>query len=103
METPFPFEPLLLFGFMAIMLLVGMFLRAKFRFFQKYLIPSCFLGGTIGLILISTGVVDASIDLLESYAFHLFIISFIWSSPILSVKSRPRIKRHCHLFLDPLR
>jgi glutamate:Na+ symporter, ESS family len=77
LDSPFPFEPLLLFGFMAIVLLAGMFLRAKIKFFQKYLIPSCFLGGTIGLILISTGVVDASTDLLESFAYHLFIISFI--------------------------
>ncbi len=77
MDAPFPFEPLLVFGFMAIVLLAGILLRAKVKFFQKFLIPSCFLGGTIGLILISTGVVDASIDLLESYAYHLFIISFI--------------------------
>jgi len=77
METPFPFEPLLVFGFMAIMLLVGMVLRAKIKFFQKFLIPSCFLGGTLGLILISTGLVEASTNLLESYAYHLFIISFI--------------------------
>ena len=69
MDTPFPFEPLLVFGFMAIVLLAGMFLRAKIKFFQKFLIPSCFLGGTIGLILISTGVVDASTDLLESFAY----------------------------------
>jgi glutamate:Na+ symporter, ESS family len=86
METPFPFEPLLLFGFMGIVLLVGMFLRAKIKFFQKFLIPSCFLGGTIGLILISTGLVSASIDLLESYAFHLFIISFISLGLTVSLK-----------------
>jgi glutamate:Na+ symporter, ESS family len=77
METPFPFEPLLLFGFMAIMLLVGMFLRASIKFFQKYLIPSCFIGGTLGLILISTGVIHASTSLLETFAYHLFIVSFI--------------------------
>ncbi len=77
MDTPFPFEPLLVFGFMAIMLLAGIFLRASIRFFQKFLIPSCFLGGTLGLILISTGLIDVSTDLLESFAYHLFIISFI--------------------------
>ena len=77
MDTPFPFEPLLLFGFMAIMLLVGMFLRASIKLFQRYLIPSCFIGGTLGLILISTGLVSASTSLLETFAYHLFIISFI--------------------------
>ena len=77
METPFPFEPLLLFGFMAIMLLAGMFLRASVKFFQKFLIPSCFIGGALGLVLISTGTVQASTSLLETFAYHLFIISFI--------------------------
>lgn len=77
METPFPFEALLAFGFMAVMLLLGMFLRASVKFFQRYLIPSCFIGGTIGLILISTGLVAVSTSLLETFAYHLFIISFI--------------------------
>lgn len=33
------------------LLLLGTFLRAKVRFFQKYFIPSCVIGGFIGLIL----------------------------------------------------
>ncbi len=77
MDTPFPFEPLLLFGFMAIMLLLGIFLRSSLKFFQKFLIPSCFIGGGIGLILISTGLVNVSTSLLETFAYHLFTISFI--------------------------
>ncbi len=77
MDTPFPFEPLLIFGFMAIMLLLGMLLRSTIKFFQKFLIPSCFIGGIIGLVLVSTGLVGASTDLLETFAYHLFIISFI--------------------------
>ncbi len=77
MDTPFPFEPLLLFGFMAIMLLLGIFLRSSVKFFQKFLIPSCFIGGAVGLILISTGLISASTDMLEAFAYHLFIISFI--------------------------
>ncbi len=77
MNTPFPFEPVLLFGYMAVMLLLGMVLRASVKFFQLYLIPSCFIGGTIGLILTSTGVINVSTDLLETFAYHLFTISFI--------------------------
>jgi glutamate:Na+ symporter, ESS family len=77
MNTPFPFEPVLLFGYMAVMLLLGVVLRASVKFFQLYLIPSCFIGGTIGLILISTGVINVSTDLLETFAYHLFTISFI--------------------------
>ncbi len=77
MNTPFPFESLLLFGFMAAMLVAGMILRARIKLFQQFLIPSCFLGGLIGLVLISTGLVKASTSLLENYAYHLFNISFI--------------------------
>ncbi len=77
MNTPFPFEPLLLFGYMAVMLLIGMVLRSSVKFFQLYLIPSCFIGGTIGLILTSTGILNVSTDLLETFAYHLFTISFI--------------------------
>ena len=77
MDTPFPFEPVLAFGIMAIMLLLGMLLRATVRFFQNFLIPSCFIGGTLGLILLSLGLINISTDLLETFAYHLFIISFI--------------------------
>ncbi len=77
MKTPVPFEPFLLFGFMAFMLVLGMILRARIKVFQQFLIPSCFIGGLIGLVLISTGLVKASTSLLETYAYHLFNISFI--------------------------
>jgi len=39
--------------------------------------PAAFIGGIIGLVLVSTGLVGASTDLLETFAYHLFIISFI--------------------------
>jgi ESS family glutamate:Na+ symporter len=68
---------MLLFGFMASMLLLGMLLRAKIKFFQVFLIPSCFLGGIVGLVLISMKVVNASTSLLETFAYHLFNISCI--------------------------
>jgi glutamate:Na+ symporter, ESS family len=77
MSTPFPFEPVLVFGYMAIMLLVGMLLRSSVKFFQNYLIPSCFIGGTIGLILASTGILNISTSTLETFAYHLFVVSFI--------------------------
>lgn len=77
METPFPFESVLVFAIVAVMLLLGMLLRASVKLFQKYLIPSCFIGGTLGLILLSTGLINVSTSLLETFAYHLFIISFI--------------------------
>ena len=77
MDTPFPFEAVLVFGIMGVMLLIGMLFRASVKFFQGFLIPSCFIGGVLGLILISLGVIDVSTSLLETFAYHLFIISFI--------------------------
>lgn len=77
MQTPFPFESMLLFGSLAIMLLVGVALRAKIRFFQKFLIPSCLIGGILGLVLLNAGVIDFSVKDLEMLAYHFFNISFI--------------------------
>jgi ESS family glutamate:Na+ symporter len=77
MESPFPFDPMLAFGWMAIMLLIGVLLRAKIRFLQKFLFPSCLIGGILGLILINISVVKIAASDLESFAYHLFNISFI--------------------------
>lgn len=52
MEIPFPFEPFIIFGYLAIFLLIGVILRAKIVFFQHFLVPSCLIGGILGLILI---------------------------------------------------
>jgi len=77
MNIPFPFQPMLTFGFLSIMLLVGIFLRNKLRFFQYFLIPSCLVGGILGLIFISTGIVKIEASSLETFAYHFFNISFI--------------------------
>ncbi len=77
MDTPFPFEPLLVFGFLSIMLLLGVFLRVKIGIFQKYLFPSCLIGGVLGLLLINTGLVPLEVSNLETFAYHFFNLSFI--------------------------
>jgi len=77
MSSPFPFEFMLLFGILAIMLLIGVILRAKFSFFQKFLIPSCLIGGLLGLILVNSGLIDLSVSNLETFAYHFFNLSFI--------------------------
>jgi glutamate:Na+ symporter, ESS family len=73
----FPLKPVLVFGIMGVMLLIGMLFRASVKFFQGFLIPSCFIGGVLGLILLSLGIINVSTSLLETFAYHLFIISFI--------------------------
>jgi len=77
MDTPFPFEPFLAFGVMAVFILIGVVLRAKIRFFQNYLIPSCLIGGVIGLVLINLDLLFIEVQQLETIAYHFFVISFI--------------------------
>jgi glutamate:Na+ symporter, ESS family len=77
MQIPFPFESLLIFGTLSIMLLAGVVLRAKILLLQKFLFPSCLIGGVIGLAVLSTGMVDLNAKDIETFAFHFFNISFI--------------------------
>ena len=77
MHSPFPFDSMLVFSSLGIMLLVGVFLRARVSFFQHFLIPGCLIGGVLGLILMNTGVVRLSVSDLETFAYHFFNISFI--------------------------
>ena len=77
METPFPFKPLLLFGFLSIMLLIGVLLRARVSFFQRFLFPSCLMGGLVGMILVNSGLIPVSASNFETFAYHFFNISFI--------------------------
>lgn len=77
MRIPFPFEPFLVFGCLSIMLLIGVVFRAKVRFIQSFLFPSCLIGGVLGLILLSIGIINLSVSHLETFAFHFFNISFI--------------------------
>ena len=77
MQIPFPFDSMVVFGTLAVMLLAGVFLRAKVPFFQRFLIPSCLIGGTLGLVIISSGLINLAVNDLESFAYHFFNISFI--------------------------
>ncbi|NOY68214.1 MAG: hypothetical protein GXP53_01790 [Deltaproteobacteria bacterium] len=77
METPFVFEPLLGFGAIGIFLVIGVILRAKFRFFQSFLVPSCLIGGTLGCILLNASIFDLHFSLFENFAYHFLNIAFI--------------------------
>ncbi|MFV0436779.1 MAG: hypothetical protein ACK5PS_05235 [Desulfopila sp.] len=72
-SAPITMEPLLVFAWVALFLLIGVILRAKVSFFRKYLIPACILGGV-------TGFVANSLDLfsflglgVQTQSFHIFI------------------------------
>lgn len=77
MNSPFPFDTCLIFSWLSIMLLVGVLLRATIQFFQHFLIPACMIGGVIGAVLINTGIIPAQSSDFETFAYHLFNISFI--------------------------
>lgn len=77
MQTPFSFELVISFGLLSLFLLVGFVARAKISFFQRYLIPSCMIGGFIGLAVLNSAPVSLDIDQFEAFTYHFFIISFI--------------------------
>ncbi|MGD9241340.1 MAG: hypothetical protein PVG69_15015 [Desulfobacterales bacterium] len=59
------------------MLLIGVLLRARIPFFQRFLFPGCLIGGIAGLILINTRIINIAASDLETFAYHFFNISFI--------------------------
>lgn len=77
MNAPFPFDGMLAFAFLSVLLLVGVGLRAKIGFFQRFLVPSCLIGGGLGLVCMHTGVFRVETSLIEAFAYHFFNISFI--------------------------
>lgn len=77
MPSPFPFDSMLIFSWLASMLLVGVILRGKIYFFQRFLFPSCLIGGIVGLILIHLRIIPVAKTALETFAYHFFNISFI--------------------------
>ncbi|MGD8962232.1 MAG: hypothetical protein PVH43_06935 [Desulfobacterales bacterium] len=77
MASPFPFESMIVFGWLACMLIAGVVLRARISILQRFLFPSCLIGGIIGLILIHTPLINIAVFDLETFAYHFFNISFI--------------------------
>ena len=77
MQSPFPFDGMILFGWMASMLLIGVILRAKIALLQKFLFPSCLIGGILGMLLVNFKLIQVEVSDLETYAYHFFNISFI--------------------------
>jgi glutamate:Na+ symporter, ESS family len=77
MNSPFPFDSLLVFGFLSILLLSGTLIRARSTLVQHYLFPSCLVGGIIGSFLVAAQLVRIESTQLETLAYHLFNLSFI--------------------------
>ena len=102
MQSPFPFESMLIFGCLSIMLLTGVLLRAKIAFFQRFLIPSCLIGGILGIILLNIGVTRVPVANLETFAYHFFNISFISVGLTRNEAATATAKSGIHIFKAPL-
>ena len=64
-------------GVIGAMLLLGVLLRAKVKFFQSYLVPAAILGGVVGFILVNSGVTGLTTDQFLPFTMHAFSISFM--------------------------
>lgn len=66
------------FGWLSIMLLIGVFCRAKIKMFRNILMPASVIAGTLGFILINAGIISsAHSSIYNDMAAHLFTLSFI--------------------------
>lgn len=82
MATPFPFELLLAFAAMGICMCLGVLIRAKVTFFQKYLVPGSLIASFLGVIAFNIansylGGFPVSAATFQAIAYHLFVISFV--------------------------
>ena len=77
METPFNMDYFLAFGCIGIAIYCGVFIRAKVKLMQRFLVPACMIGGILGMIVMNLGLIPLDVTLFQTIAYHFFIISFI--------------------------
>ncbi len=77
MNTPVDMSYFLAFGFIGICIYTGVFLRAKIKLLQNFLVPACMIGGIIGMILLNLNLIPLKAVYFQTLAYHFFIISFI--------------------------
>lgn len=66
------------FGWLGIMLLIGVILRAKVKLFSNILMPACVIGGILGFILLNVGVIwNVDFNIYNQMTTELFTLSFI--------------------------
>lgn len=77
MNAPFEFDSMLVFAWLSFFLIMGLYLRARVAFIQRFLFPSCLVGGFAGLIAMQTGLLNIETGALENFGYHFFNVSFI--------------------------
>ena len=67
------------FAWLGLLLVAGLLLRNRVKFFQRLLIPANLLGGVIGLFIAGNGLgwIDLTSDRLGIYVYHLLALLFI--------------------------
>lgn len=78
MKPFFDMSLLIALGFLSLLLLLGVILRAKIPFLQKFMVPACLTGGVIGFLIINTvGFPQVKPEMYPSLAYHFFTFSFV--------------------------
>ncbi len=93
--APVPFNGVMVFIWIAVFLIIGMILRATFPIFRRYLIPSCIIGGTVGFIFQSTGLINATgfpldAGIAQNLMFHLFNLTWVYIGLRVPPKDAPK-------------
>ena len=65
------------FSRVCVFLALGLAMRSTVKPFQKALIPSCILGGVVGLIALNAGWVSVDVPTLNGMTYHFFALSFM--------------------------
>ncbi len=81
--TPVSFSAVISLAWVGAFLILGMFLRSAFPLFRKYLVPSCVIGGAMGLLVQNSGVLNSlgigmDVEFLQEFVFHLFCLTWVF-------------------------
>ncbi len=78
MKPFFDMSMLAALGYLSLFLVVGIIIRSQLKFVQKALIPSCLIGGLIGMAFMNiTGLPGIDPAAFKAIAYHTFTITFI--------------------------
>ncbi len=84
-EAPFPFDLFVALAWLGLFLVIGIFIRNSSKFMQKWLVPSCMLGGLAGLFILTGmnhvfsegGTLLPNEPILQAITWHMYTILFI--------------------------
>lgn len=81
--APFSFSMMISITWVGVFLAIGLLIRMRVKFVQKYAIPSCLIGGLLGCICFNLGLFDnlgrfrPNPEDLQLFVFHIFNFTFV--------------------------